>query len=97
MDYGVDKDSQEQKDLELLEKYQNNRYGSAEDTFSKEELERLKELQNTPLTEYQEKVLKLNSSQIHLRMKLVRRSLRLHARQLQLHLLKLTGISLRKC
>lgn len=53
------------KDLELLEKYQNNRYGSAEDTFSKEELDRLKELQNTPLTEYQEKVLKLNSSQIH--------------------------------
>ena len=50
VDYGVDKDSQEQKDLELLEKYQNNRYGSAEDTFSKEELERLKELQNTPLT-----------------------------------------------
>ena len=65
VDYGVDKDSQEQKDLELLEKYQNNRYGSAEDTFSKEELDRLKELQNTPLTEYQEKALKLNSSQIH--------------------------------
>lgn len=65
VDYGVDKDSQEQKDLELLEKYQNNRYGSAEDTFSKEELDHLKELQNTPLTEYQEKVLKLNSSQIH--------------------------------
>ena len=64
-DYGVDMNSQEQKDLELLEKYQNNRYGSAEDTFSKEELDRLKELQNTPLTEYQEKVLKLNSSQIH--------------------------------
>lgn len=64
-DYGVDMNSQEQKDLELLEKYQNNRYGSAEDTFSKEELDRLKELQNTHLTEYQEKVLKLNSSQIH--------------------------------
>ena len=56
-DYGVDMNSQEQKDLELLEKYQNNRYGSAEDTFSKEELDRLKELQNTPLTEYQEKCL----------------------------------------
>ena len=40
-DYGVDMNSQEQKDLELLEKYQNNRYGSAEDTFSKEELEEL--------------------------------------------------------
>ena len=65
VDYGVDKDSQEQKDLELLEKYQNNRYGSAEDTFSKEELDRLKELQNTPLTEYKETVLKLKSSQLH--------------------------------
>ena len=65
IEYGVEKDSQEQKDLELLEKYQNNRYGSAEDTFSKEELDRLKELENTPLTEYQDKALKINSSQIH--------------------------------
>ena len=96
-DYGVDMDSQEQKDLELLEKYQNNRYGSAEDTFSKEELDRLKELQNTPLTEYQEKVLKLIHHRYILRMKLVRRSLRLHARQLQLHLPKSKGINLRKC
>jgi len=37
-DYGVDMNSQEQKDLELLEKYQNNRYGSAEDTFQKKNL-----------------------------------------------------------
>lgn len=63
--YGVDKDSQEQKDLELLEKYQNNKYGSAYDSFSEEEQKRLKELQNTPLTEYQEKALRLNASQIH--------------------------------
>ena len=50
LEYGVDKDSQEQKDLELLEKYQENRYGSANDKFSQEEVDRLKELQNTPLT-----------------------------------------------
>ena len=55
------KSSQEQKDLELLEKYQNNMNGSSYDQFSDEELSRLKELQNAPLTEYQKKVLNLNS------------------------------------
>lgn len=60
-DYGVDKESQEQKDLELLEKYQNNITGASFDKFSKEEVDRLKELQNTPLTEYQKKALSLNA------------------------------------
>ncbi len=62
VEYGVDKDSQEQKDLELLEKYQENKYGTANDKFSKEEIERLKELQNTPLTDYQKSALRLNST-----------------------------------
>lgn len=62
LEYGVDKDSQEQKDLELLEKYQENRYGSANDKFSQEEVDRLKELQNTPLTDYQKSALRLNST-----------------------------------
>jgi hypothetical protein len=57
---GVELESREQKDLELLEKYQNNINGSSFDSFSEEEVERLKELQNTPLTEYQKKALKLN-------------------------------------
>lgn len=35
--------------------------GSSYDQFSDEELSRLKELQNAPLTEYQKKVLNLNS------------------------------------
>lgn len=60
-EYGVSDDSKEQKDLELLEKYQNNINGSSYDEFSDEEIARLKELQNAPLTEYQKKVLSLNS------------------------------------
>ena len=60
-EYGVADGSQEQKDLELLEKYQNNMNGSSYDQFSDEELSRLKELQNAPLTEYQKRVLNLNS------------------------------------
>ena len=60
-EYGVSDDSKEQKDLELLEKYQNNINGSSYDEFSDEEIARLKELQNAQLTEYQKKVLSLNS------------------------------------
>lgn len=60
LEYGVSEDSEEQKDLELLEKYQNNITGVANDEFTKEELDRLKQLQNEPLTEYQKKVLSLN-------------------------------------
>lgn len=58
--YGISKDSQEQKDLELLEKYQNNKLGIFSDDFSKEEIDRLKELANEPRTEYQKQVLALN-------------------------------------
>lgn len=59
--YGVDPDSQEQKDLELLEKYQDYQKGVQTDDFSQEEIDRLKELQNTPLTDYQTKALQLNA------------------------------------
>ncbi|MDD6235118.1 MAG: hypothetical protein PUB17_08080 [Lachnospiraceae bacterium] len=58
--YGIDPESEEYKDLELLEKYQNNTVGVANDSFTKEEIDRLKELQNMPLTDYQKEVLKLN-------------------------------------
>ena len=61
-EYGIDPDSDEQKDLELLEKYQNNMSGASYDSFSDQEKERLKELQNTDFTDYQKKVLMLNSS-----------------------------------
>lgn len=59
--YGVDKDSEEQKDLELLMTYQDNKTGIFSDRFSKEEIERLKELQSQPLTEYQKKALMINA------------------------------------
>lgn len=61
--YGVSDESQEQKDLELLQKYQNNKNGVSYDEFSKEELERLNELQHTERTEYQARVLELNNVQ----------------------------------
>ena len=60
-EYGIDPDSQEQKDLELLEKYQNNKAGVENSHFSEDEVNRLKELQNEPLTDYQKQVLKFNS------------------------------------
>lgn len=61
--YGVQPDSQEQKDLELLQKYQDRINGTSFDRFSEAELERLKELQNEPRTEYQTRVLEMNQRQ----------------------------------
>lgn len=58
--YGMDADSQEQKDLELLEKYQNYKNGNFDGEFSKEEIDRLKELQDIPMTQYQKESLELN-------------------------------------
>lgn len=63
--YGVEKDSQEQKDLELLERlhYPNN--GEFADVdFTKEERERLKELESKPLTEYQQKCLEIDGEEL---------------------------------
>ncbi len=71
--YGISGDSQEQKDLELLEKYQNNKTGASFDSFSEEEISRLKELQNIPLTEYQKQVLALNSEEGKLRIDIERK------------------------
>ena len=62
LEYGIDADSKEQKDLELLEKYQNNMNGASYDDFTEEEINRLKELQNEHRTEYQKKALMLNAS-----------------------------------
>lgn len=58
--YEIDPESQEQQDLDLLEKYQDWRNGVRGLEFSDEERSRLKELQNMPMTEYQVEVLKLN-------------------------------------
>ena len=61
--YGITDDSQEQKDLELLEKYQNNVNFISHDDFSDDEIKRLKELQSTPMTDYQQKALSFNRIQ----------------------------------
>lgn len=57
--YGVDADSQEQKDLELLERA---KYPSGAE-FTDEERKRLEELENQPLTEYQQKCLEIHGEQ----------------------------------
>lgn len=62
-EYGISADSEEQKDLELLEKMQNQNSGLQED-FTEEELERLGELMEKPLTEYQKEALNLNKQMI---------------------------------
>ncbi len=56
--YGVEADSQEQKDLELLEKvyYPESDY----EEVTEEEKQRAKELMRGPLTEYQQKCLEIN-------------------------------------
>lgn len=58
--YDVAVDSKEQQDLELLEREQNYRNGVSVESFSKDELDRLAELHQQPLTEYQERALELN-------------------------------------
>lgn len=60
--YGVAPDSQEQKDLELLEKYQTNKFGIFTGEFSDEEIARLKELENEELTDYQKAALSYNDT-----------------------------------
>ena len=59
--YGVADDSEEQKDLELLEKA-NQAKTNPNIYLSKEEEERLAEIADKPLTEYQQRCLDLDSS-----------------------------------
>lgn len=63
--YSIDEDSQEQQDLELLLKQRKARKPSNQPNmieFSEEELERLKELEGQPLTEYQSRYLELEDA-----------------------------------
>lgn len=55
--YGVDADSQEQKDLELLMK---GAYFDSQNPLTKEEEVKLEELKNQPLTEYQKLCMEIN-------------------------------------
>ena len=58
--YGVAPDSQEQKDLELLEREMNANNGLGDGDFSEEESQRLSELHSGTLTEYQQRALELH-------------------------------------
>lgn len=58
--YGVDMDSQEQKDLELLTR---GTYYRHQNPLSEEEELRLEELENKPLTEYQQQCMEINEEQ----------------------------------
>ncbi len=59
--YGVEMDSQEQKDLELLEKESDSKIYMQDIHLTREEQERLEQLHKEPLTEYQERCLKIDS------------------------------------
>lgn len=58
--YGVIEDSDEYRDLQLLEKRQNSMAGMDE-SLTDDELERLEEIDKKPLTEYQQRSLELNA------------------------------------
>ncbi len=62
-EYGVSMDSQEQKDLELLEKRSDAQCNPLEVHLTKEEEERLAQLDEQPLTEYQERCLRIDRYQ----------------------------------
>lgn len=59
--YGISDDSQEQKDLELMEKAARARKPDTRVHLTKEEKERLAEIGDKPLTEYQQRVLNIDS------------------------------------
>lgn len=63
--YGIEADSQEQKDLELLEKKADiDAFRNQPGTYlTEEEQERLAQLEDKPLTEYQQKCLNIDSYQ----------------------------------
>lgn len=60
-EYGVEADSQEQKDLELLEK-KDKAWTNLDIHFSEEEEQRLAELEDMPRTEYQQRCLDIDTS-----------------------------------
>ncbi|MCI8449330.1 MAG: hypothetical protein HFH30_13290 [Eubacterium sp.] len=60
-EYGVEKDSKEQKDLEILEKYKRSNRHVVEVPISKEEREYAQKLEAEGLTEYQERALQMDS------------------------------------
>lgn len=68
--YDVDEDSEEQKDLELLEKAQNIRSGVSQETLTEEESKRVAKLYQGTLTEYQSRGLELNKQAVEMKKKI---------------------------
>lgn len=66
--YEVDGDSQEQKDLEILEKKQDQNNGLEIELWTDEELKRYEEIKDQPRTEYQERMLQLNDQSAQFRL-----------------------------
>lgn len=58
--YEIDDDSQEQKDLAILEKKQDQDNGARIEWWTDEERERYNEIKDLPRTEYQQRMLELN-------------------------------------
>lgn len=58
--YGVADDSEEQQDLELLKKKNDISNGVSDSMLTDEEMERLKDIDMSSLTEYQKRVLEIN-------------------------------------
>lgn len=58
-EYGIEPDSQEQKDLELLKQYNRGKYGKGS-SLTAEEQQRASQLEQNGLTEYQERALNLD-------------------------------------
>lgn len=58
--YGIAEDSEEQKELELLEKRQAYMHGDVSAKLTDEELEQIKDIDSRPRTEYQQRALELN-------------------------------------
>ena len=65
--YSVDADSEEQKELELLEKAQNIKSGASKEKLTEEESRRVAELYQGTLTEYQIRGLELNERAIEMK------------------------------
>ncbi len=65
--YGIEEGSKEDKDIELLIKYENKRNGVVDEAFSEEEKERLGKLLAAPLTEVQKHALDINARAISLK------------------------------
>lgn len=68
--YDVADDSQEQKDLELLEKEQDLKNGVIHEGLTGEEKRRLEEIHKEPLTEYQTRALELNDQAGNLKLQI---------------------------